>query len=408
MKKSTSPTPPRKPRPDFPLFAHHNGSGTFRWAKKINGRLHHFGPGDDPDGALKRYLDQRDDLRAGRTPRVQKQGLTVRDLINEFLNSKRLLLEARELTARSWRDYHVSGLLVARVLGKTRIVADLDAADFDRLKAELAKGRSPVTVGNEVGRIRVIFRWAYEQGLIDKPVRFGPGFKRPSKATLRRERAKRGRRMFEPEQLRKMIEAAPMPLRAMILLAVNTGCGNSDLAGLEHRHLDLAASWLTFPRPKTGIARRCALWPETVAALRAAIAARPAPKREEDAECVFLTLRGERVVRIIDNPEKPGAKVDAVTREFGKLLDALKMKRDRLGFYTLRHVFATIAGRTRDEVAVRIAMGHQDHSIADAYREEVDDSRLRAVADVVRAWLWPAPRPEGAEPAILPFQATAS
>src|SRR5664279_3605294 len=98
------PVKPNKPYPDFPLFPH----ATRRWAKKIRGKLHYFGPWADPDGALQKYLDQRDDLHAGRTPRVQKDGLTIRDLVNQFLTSKRLMVDGGELTLRSWRDYHVT------------------------------------------------------------------------------------------------------------------------------------------------------------------------------------------------------------------------------------------------------------------------------------------------------------
>src|SRR5262245_14267412 len=89
---------PSKPYPDFPLFPHATG----RWAKKIRGKLHYFGPWSDPDRALANYLEQKVALHAGRKPREDTGGLTVKDLCNQFLNAKRALVESGELTNRSW------------------------------------------------------------------------------------------------------------------------------------------------------------------------------------------------------------------------------------------------------------------------------------------------------------------
>jgi hypothetical protein len=38
---------PTKPHKDFSLYPH----ATRRWAKKVQGKLHYFGPWDDPGGA---------------------------------------------------------------------------------------------------------------------------------------------------------------------------------------------------------------------------------------------------------------------------------------------------------------------------------------------------------------------
>ena len=48
--KHTPSERPIKPWPDFPLFPHSTG----RWAKKIEGKMHYFGPWNDPDGAYSR------------------------------------------------------------------------------------------------------------------------------------------------------------------------------------------------------------------------------------------------------------------------------------------------------------------------------------------------------------------
>jgi len=75
---------PKKPRPDFPLFPHATG----RWAKKVRGKLRYFGKcADDPQGqaALSLWLDQRDDLLAGRAPSTDNDALTLRELVNQFL-----------------------------------------------------------------------------------------------------------------------------------------------------------------------------------------------------------------------------------------------------------------------------------------------------------------------------------
>lgn len=88
---------PAKPYPEFPLTAHPTGY----WCKKVRGKLHYFGPWDDPDGALKKYLDQKDDLHAGRQPRPDAEALTVKELVNAYLNHKRAQIDAGELSTHT-------------------------------------------------------------------------------------------------------------------------------------------------------------------------------------------------------------------------------------------------------------------------------------------------------------------
>ena len=105
--------------------------------------------------------------------------------------------------------------------GKGHLVSDLGPGDFGGLRAKMAKWWGLVALGNTVQRIRTVFKFALDNAMIDRPVMYWQGFKRPSQKTVRLERAKKGRRMFEPKELRRILDAAGQPMTAMILLGVN-------------------------------------------------------------------------------------------------------------------------------------------------------------------------------------------
>ena len=118
-------------------------------------------------------------------------------------------------------------------------IESIKAADLVMYRDKLAKRLGLVALGNEVNRCRVVFHFAFENELIDKPVRFGD-FKRPKKPALRKARAAKGSRLFDPADLRRIIEAAGIQMKAMVLLAINAGLGNSDCGQLPIAALDLA------------------------------------------------------------------------------------------------------------------------------------------------------------------------
>ena len=161
---------------------------------------------------------------------------------------------------------------------------------------------------------------------------------------------------------------------------LNCGFGPTDCAMLPLAAVDLDIGLIDFARPKTGIPRRCPLWPETVEALRAAIAERPTPRQDAAAGLVFVTARGRQWIS--------GNTAHPVTVAVVALMKSVGVHRKGRGPYTGRHVFRTIADGSRDQVAIDLIMGHSDPSMAGHYRERIDDSRLRAVGEYVRAWLF--------------------
>src|SRR5262249_39779248 len=146
--------------------------------------------------------------------------------------------------------------------------------------------------------------------------------------------------------------------------------------------LDLDAGWVTFPRPKTGIPRRCPLWKETVDAIRSAIANRTEPTDPRHAGLVFVTIKG--------NPWHRENKNAPVAMTFGRLLHKLGINgRERLGFYGLRHTHRTVAAEAKYPDAADQLMGHELPGMRAVYVEHISDDQLRAVTDHVHDWLFP-------------------
>jgi integrase len=385
---------PGKPRPDFPLYAHRAGV----WAKKVRGRTRYFGKiADDPNGvaALERWLKDKDELLAGREPNANPDALTVTELVNRFLTHKAHLRDNGELNPRTFAGYHATCGRIVKTFGKGRAVVDLRPDDFRTLRIKLAETRGVVALRNEMQRVRSVFKFAFDEGLILTPVRFGQSFDKPKLEAVRRareaHRAEHGDRMLGAAELRALLANAKQPMRAMILLGINCGFGQSDLASLPIRAVDLTAGWVNFPRPKTAVQRRCPLWPETIVAVRDWLSNRPEAKDEADAGLLFITKYGHRWVKL----NAKGTPADALGQEFAKLLTELNLKRPRLSFYGLRHGFETIGGETTDQVAVDAIMGHVPRGMAGVYRERIGDDRLRTVTEHVRSWLWPTAKQGG-------------
>jgi integrase len=362
----------------FPLRVHkHSG----RWMKQIRLRAHYFGyVADDPKGtaALAKYLAVKDDLEAGRVPNsIDPKAVTVADLCNAFLRTKKGLVASGDLSQRTFDDYFKACKFLAATVGRARVVAELRPQDFERVRAKLAERMSHSSVGHEINRIRIVFNYGVKSEILDRLPRFGDSFRRPKAKLIRLERAERGSMMIEAETIRAALEVANPKMRAMILLGINAGLGNADVGRLRWKNLDLAGGWLDFPRPKTGVERRAKLWPETIAALDGC----SVDGRDLEA-LVFITSRGLSFTKAkADNP---------VAKEFRKLMLAIGEHRLGVGFYGLRRAFETIAGECRDQVAVDYVMGHAPRSddMGAVYRQRISDDRLVVVAETVRRWLF--------------------
>lgn len=370
---------PSKPFPEFPLYAHAVG----QWAKTINRRTHYFGPWHDWRAALERYKERSPYLKAGTTPPVDATGANLETLVEMFLEAKDDLVKSGELRPSTYSNYASTAGIILNAFGKSRAIDSLGPTDFQELRRVLAsRYKSLDRLSREITQVRMLFKFAYESQLINKPVRFGPNFQQPKARDKRLARTQTGPKLFEPHELHALIANSKQPMEAMIWLGINCGFGNHDCGLLEFTDLELDAGWHNLIRNKTAVPRRCKLWPETVASILDAIEKRPNSK----LPYVFVTkYRRSFYKESHDNP---------ISNAFRKLLDKTGLYRQGRTFYALRHTFETIAGESRDQVAVDYIMGHAPDSrdMSAVYRHKISDERLEDVSEHVRQWLGKTPR----------------
>lgn len=244
----------------------------------------------------------------------------------------------------------------------------------------MAKCWGPIRLKNEMGVVESIFRYGEKADLWDRKVRFGPGWTKPNAKTIRKQRAMKGPRLFSPEEVRRLLDHAGPNMRAMILLGIQAGMGNTDLGLMPTRAMNLESGWLDYPRIKTGVGRKVPLWPETIEAIRQALACRREPKDPADASLLFIGRHGENYVG-----KHRGYRV---CQEFNRAAKAAGI--EGRTFYDLRRTFQTVGEESNDLVAVQAIMGHAPSSgdMSAIYRQRVSDERLQAVVEVVHKWLY--------------------
>lgn len=191
--------------------------------------------------------------------------------------------------------------------------------------------------------------------------------------------------MFTPEGIHAILNVATPNLGAIVLLGINGGLGNNDLALLPFNALDMESGWLDYPRPKTGTHCRIPIWPETIVAVHAARSARRSPVDSDHNKLLFIGPRGQSYIG--------NQKGYRVTAEYNR--GAKKAGVEGRTFYDLRRTFQTIAEGAHDLVAVQSIMGHAPASgdMSAIYRQGIADDRLLTVTNHVHAWLFDKPKP---------------
>ena len=356
---------PDKPYPEFPLYAHASG----KWAKKIEGRIVYFGRWEDPDGALKAFELSKLTKPIASVP----MGLTVEIACNVFLTARKKSVAEKTLSERSYQDYKRTLRRFADVMGRDRVIENLQPKDFLAYKTKFASTNNPVSVGNEITRVKSCLKWLVKSKYC-KDIEVGPDFRKPSALAARRHKREMGLKLFDPAQILSILDESGLRMRAMIFLGINCGYHNSDIETLKLQSIQVAVKTglIEHTREKTEVERGCPLWPETIEALTIWIDRRPATK----SNLAFVLVDG----RPLSTTNADVAKRFRAVRDMAGIGEG--------GFSWFRKTFATYASECGDQVAVNFIMGHVDQTTPGIYRQLVRDKRLQKVVDTVRNWLF--------------------
>lgn len=380
--------PPRVPR-NFPLTVAPRG-----YVKRIAGRLRWICGRVPPKEALKAYHRKASALLAGARPVAQPKQVggivTLHYILSRWIIDRRDDAERGELTYGSFGQYRDSAKAIDAIAGHYN-VADVTPDSTRAIYDRLAKDHTLDFAKRAVAHLRTCCRHAEEQGWC-APVRLG---QKTVAKLIARPKVSMKWRLYTPAEIRTILDALEakirtadgrsrpslIQLRAMIYLALNGGYGAQELADLPRAVVDLAGGCIDYRRGKTGADHIVPLWPETIAALEPVLSLRPGDElmfrtREGNPWCFEAAkYREGRLVGKIDN--------DNVNQRFTELVKPLGLKTHGVGFYKLRHLFATTADRCIDRNAVSVLMGHSLGGSRDHYiRVGVD--RLRQVVEFVR------------------------
>ena len=268
--------------------------------------------------------------------------------VNLFLDAKDAKVKSGDLSRASYNQYRLVCKWLKENLGANRLIDTIGPQDFIKLRSKFPSEWSTTSVTNQIVVSRTIFKWCFDNELIEKPIRYGDDFSKPSQRRRNLERAAKHKKEFTPAEVWRLHKYADDTMKAWILLGINCGYGNSDLSRLKVS--GVSGVWLSVPRGKTGLDRKAWLWPETRDAIKAVL------KGHDGGELLFRSETGQTLV------SDDGSR-DVVTRRFGRLKKDCGVDRRGVGFYSLRHVFETVAGETKDRIAVDHVMGHTDVTV---------------------------------------------
>lgn len=265
----------------------------------------HGGPTEPPWEVAARKLDNQAEPNGGK--------LTLRKLADKYL--------ARRMKAdKSAGDYekHVATLnALCGILGNDLQVDQIDPIALVRVRDDFAGRWAPTTAHHRMVIVKKFVRWLFEMGWINALPR------NLDAADLKIAMPTTSPETFTDQELVTVFEASPESVQLYMLLMLNTGAQQQDIADLRPDEVDWTTGYVTRKRGKTkghdnSPKVTWKLWPRTLQLLNA--------QRSTDSDRVLLNANDKplKIDTIVGGKRKT---IDNIKSSWGRVLVKLKNRK---------------------------------------------------------------------------------
>ena len=202
---------PKKPSKGFPLYAHPNG----QWCKTLKGQKHYFGTWDDPQSALKAWKEFEAKHVLGMQPKnaANSGGASLVDMVTGFLDDKQQKVDRGNLSPRTLNQYVIAGRWLVEGVGRHRLIETIGPTDFTKLRNLFPAKWGTVFSDARIMHVRTMFKWAYDNDVIDRPVKYGSNWSKTPKKQVRLEQAKKPVEVTFGKSYRRVVGGPKMATR---------------------------------------------------------------------------------------------------------------------------------------------------------------------------------------------------
>ena len=72
------------------------------------------------------------------------------------------------MSRQTYSEYQRACREILAFFGQHRLLSDIQPREFTSLRRRLAKGRGPVAIRNLVSRVKTVFNFGYQDGLLEQ------------------------------------------------------------------------------------------------------------------------------------------------------------------------------------------------------------------------------------------------